>query len=430
MNSRPQPPLPKLVQITRRSRRERHDVRRQSGVKLGYSLSTEEHPAPDLVRFAQQAEAAGFDYASISDHFHPWVDAQGNSPFAWSVLGAIANATDDARRRDRRHLSDSPLPPGDRRPGRRDRGVADARPVLPRRRAPARALNEHILGRHWPPYETRASMLEEAVEVIRALWKGETVDHQGTHFTVDNARLYSLPDEPPPIIVAAAGPKAARLASRIGDGLINPSGDAAVVEAFAEAGDADRPRYLQVSVCWHEDEAEARRLAHRLVPSVALPGELGALLPTPTHYQQAVELVTEDDIAKVITCGPDPERHIDADPEGHRRRLRPHPRVPGRPRPGRVLPVLRAGDPARISLMAANPAPLSPVRSGAELDARYPRQLLLHEGYTYVLSAMDGTMGAAARGGPLRSRPPAAVVAPDLGRRSGAHRAGRGADPR
>jgi coenzyme F420-dependent glucose-6-phosphate dehydrogenase len=281
-----------------------------SGVKLGYSLSTEEHPAPDLVRFAQQAEAAGFAYASISDHFHPWVDAQGNSPFAWSVLGAIANATTTLGvgtgvtcptvRYHPAIVAQAAATVASLMPGRFFLGVGTGE-----------LLNEHILGRHWPPYETRASMLEEAVAVIRALWKGETVDHQGTHFTVDNARLYSLPDQPPPVIVAAAGPKAARLASRIGDGLINPSGDAAVVEAFAEAGDADRPRYLQVSVCWHEDEAEARRLAHRLVPSVALPGELGALLPTPTHYQQAVELVTEDDIAKVITCGPDPERHIE-----------------------------------------------------------------------------------------------------------------------
>jgi coenzyme F420-dependent glucose-6-phosphate dehydrogenase len=282
----------------------------KSRVRLGYSLSTEEHAAPDLVRFAQQAEAAGFEYASISDHFHPWVDAQGNSPFVWSVLGAIANATSTLE------LGTGVTCPTVRyHPAIVAQAAATVASLMPGRFflgvGTGELLNEHILGRHWPSYETRAAMLEEAVEVIRALWTGETVDHQDTHFTVDNARLYSLPEEPPPIIVAAAGPKAARLASRIGDGLINPSGDGAVVEAFSEDGDAGRPRYLQVSVCWHEDEAEARRLAHRLVPSVALPGEMGALLPTPTHYQEAVQLVTEDDIAEVVTCGPDPQRHIE-----------------------------------------------------------------------------------------------------------------------
>jgi coenzyme F420-dependent glucose-6-phosphate dehydrogenase len=279
-------------------------------VQLGYSLSTEEHGAPDLVRFAQRAEEVGFTYASISDHFHPWVDAQGNSPFVWSVLGAIANATSTLQ------VGTGVTCPTMRyHPAVIAQAAATVATLMPDRFflgvGTGEALNEHIVGGHWPPYETRAAMLEEAVEVIRALWRGETVDHQGAHFTVDNARLYSLPAEPPPVIVAASGPKAARLASRIGDGLINPAGDASVVDAFAEEGRPDRPRYLQVNVCWHEDEAEARRLALKLVPSVALPGELGALLPTPTHYQQAVQLVTENDVAKVITCGPDPARHIE-----------------------------------------------------------------------------------------------------------------------
>jgi coenzyme F420-dependent glucose-6-phosphate dehydrogenase len=282
----------------------------QRSVRLGYSLSTEEHAAPDLVRFAQRAEEVGFEYGSISDHFHPWVDAQGQSPFVWSVLGAIAQATTTLR------LGTGVTCPNVRyHPAVVAQAAATVATLMPGRFflgvGTGENLNEHIVGRRWPPYEIRASMLEETVEVIRALWTGETVDHHGAHVTVENARLYSLPEEPPPIIVAASGPKAARLAGRIGDGLINPSGDRAVVEAFEETAPAGRPRYLQISVCWNADEAEARRLAHRLVPSVALPGELGALLPTPTHYEQAVQLVTEDDVAKVITCGPDPERHIE-----------------------------------------------------------------------------------------------------------------------
>jgi len=132
-------------------------------------------------------------------------------------------------------------------------------------------LNEHIVGTRWPPYEIRASMLEEAVEIIRALWAGETVDHHGQHFTVENARLYTLPEEPPPIVVAASGPKSAKLAGRIGDGLINFQAAAEIVEAFDGAGKPGRPHYLQVNVCWNKDEAEARRLAHKL-PDGGPPG--------------------------------------------------------------------------------------------------------------------------------------------------------------
>lgn len=277
-------------------------------VRLGYSVSTEEHPAPDLVRYAQQAEAAGFEYASISDHFHPWIDAQGNSPFAWSVLGAIAATTTTLR------LGTGVTCPTTRyHPAIVAQAAATVASLAPGRFflgvGTGERLNEHVVGAPWPSYAVRAAMLEEAVELIRALWTGETVDRRGRYYTVEQARLYSLPEAPPPIILAAAGPKAARLAAAIGDGLINPAGDTAVVEAF-EASGGTGPRYLQVSVCWHEDEAEARRMALRLVPSVALPGELGNLLPTPAHYEEAARLVTEDRIADVITCGPDPERHI------------------------------------------------------------------------------------------------------------------------
>jgi G6PDH family F420-dependent oxidoreductase len=278
-------------------------------VRLGYSISTEEHPAPDLVRFTQRAEAAGFEYASISDHFHPWIDAQGNSPFAWSVLGSIASTTTRLRvgtgvtcptmRYHPAVIAQAAATVASLMPGRFFLGVGTGE-----------RLNEHILGGPWPPYAVRAGMLEEAVDIIRELWTGQTVDRRGRYFTVEKARLYSLPDTPPPIIVAAAGPNAARLAARIGDGLINPSGDPAVVEAYREAGGRG-PCYLQLSVCWHEDEAEARRMALRLVPSVALPGELGHLLPTPAHYEQAAELVTDDRIAEVVTCGPDPKRHME-----------------------------------------------------------------------------------------------------------------------
>jgi G6PDH family F420-dependent oxidoreductase len=278
-------------------------------ISLGYSLSSEEHRPEDLVRFARRAEEVGFRYASISDHFHPWIATQGNSPFAWSVLGAIANATSTLEvgtgvtcptvRYHPAIIAQAAATMASLMPGRFFLGVGTGE-----------NLNEHIVGARWPSYDTRAAMLEEAISLIRALWVGDRVDHHGTYFTVENARLYTLPEAPPPIVVAAGGPKAAELAGRIGDGLINYVADPKVVEGFEGGGQPGRPKYLQINVCWNEDEAEARRLAHEICPSVGLPGELGNLLPTPTHYEQAIKTVTEDDIAKVIVCGPDAERHL------------------------------------------------------------------------------------------------------------------------
>jgi coenzyme F420-dependent glucose-6-phosphate dehydrogenase len=291
---------------------------RERPLRLGYSLSTEEHGPRDLIRYAQQAEDAGFAYASISDHFHPWIAAQGNSPFVWSVIGAIAGVT------SRLEIGTGVTCPIIRyHPAIIAQAAATSAALLPGRfflgLGTGEALNEHIVGTRWPPYDVRAEMLEESVEIIRALWTGENVDHHGRHFTVENARLYTLPDTPPPIVIAAAGQAAATLAGRLGDGLINFTADRSVVEAFEASGrsggpasNGPRPRYLQVNVCWAKDEAEARRTAHRLCPTVALKGNLNVELPTPSHFEQAIEMVDEDAVAEVITCGPDPERHLEA----------------------------------------------------------------------------------------------------------------------
>ena len=171
-------------------------------------------------------------------------------------------------------------------------------------------LNEHILGDRWPPHDVRLAMLEEAVDVMRLLWQGGTKTHRGQYYTVENARLYTLPDEPPPIMVAASGPKAAEAAGRIGDGLINTAPDAQVAQTFERSGGAGKPRYAQVTVCWARDEAQARRTAHEIWPNAGLTGELSQELPTPAHFEQAVELVTEDAVAEQVVYGPDPERHI------------------------------------------------------------------------------------------------------------------------
>jgi G6PDH family F420-dependent oxidoreductase len=170
------------------------------------------------------------------------------------------------------------------------------------------ALNEHVLGDRWPTADVRLEWLEEAVEVIRALWDGGWVDHHGRHYTVENAKIYSLPDELPPILVSGFGPKAVGVAARIGDGYVATGAAGALVQLYREQGGTG-PAQSGMKVCWAENAAEARRTAHRIWPNEVLPGELAQVLSTPQHFEQASQLVTEDMVAEAVPCGPDPELH-------------------------------------------------------------------------------------------------------------------------
>jgi coenzyme F420-dependent glucose-6-phosphate dehydrogenase len=279
--------------------------------EIGYAISSEEHAPNDLVKNARRAEEVGFTFALISDHFHPWVDKQGHSPFVWSVIGAIAHATERLR------LGTGVTCPLIRiHPAIIAQAAATAAAMMPGRfflgLGTGENLNEHILGDRWPPYEVRREMLEEAVEIIRLLWQGGQQSYHGAYYTVENARLYTLPDQPPPIMVAAGGSQAAELAGQIGDGLIGTSPEAEVLKAFEQSGGARKPRYGQVTVCWAQDEAEARRTAYEIWPNAANQGELSQELPTPAHFEQAAKMVTEEQVAKSVICGPDPQRHIEA----------------------------------------------------------------------------------------------------------------------
>jgi G6PDH family F420-dependent oxidoreductase len=275
---------------------------------LGYALSSEEHPPADLARNAAAAEEAGFSFALISDHFHPWIDRQGHSPFVWGVLGAISQVTErlvvgtgvtcPTIRTHPAIIAHAAATAGAQMPGRFFLGVGSGE-----------NLNEHVLGDRWPEWDVRAEMLEEAVEVIRALWTGEVTSHRGRHYTVQNARIYTRPPEPIPIHVAASGERMAELAGRIGDGFIGTGPDRPVIEAFREAGGSG-PMFGQVTVCWAASEREARRTAHRYWPTAAIRGEATQELPNPAHFEQLAEMVTEDQVAEAIPCGPDPEVHL------------------------------------------------------------------------------------------------------------------------
>jgi coenzyme F420-dependent glucose-6-phosphate dehydrogenase len=277
--------------------------------EIGYALSSEEHGPADLVRCAKLAEERGFTYALISDHFHPWTDRQGQSAFVWTVIGAIAQATERIR------LGTGVTCPTTRiHPAIVAHASATAAALMPGRfflgLGTGENLNEHVHGDRWPEGDVRVEMLAEAIEVIRLLWQGGYQSHHGRYYTVEEARLYTLPDEPPPIMVAAAKPNAARLAGASSDGFISTSPDAELLSEFDGAGGSGKPRIGQVTVCWARDEASARKTALDWWPNAALPGDLGQELALPRHFEQAGELVSEDAVAEKVVCGPDPEAHL------------------------------------------------------------------------------------------------------------------------
>jgi G6PDH family F420-dependent oxidoreductase len=280
-------------------------------VHIGYKLSSEEHGPNDLVRNAARAEEAGFAFAMISDHFHPWIDKQGQSPFVWSVIGAIAHATEQLS------LGTAVTCPTMRtHPAIIAHAAATSAAMMPGRfflgLGTGENLNEHIFGQGWPETEVRQQRLEEAVEVIRLLWQGGNKSHHGRHYTVENARLYTLPDPLPPIYLAVGGPKSAELAGRIADGLVGTDTDTEVMAKFDAAGGKGKPRYGEVSVCWAKDEKTARRIAHEWWPTAAMESSLAWELPLPAHFEAVAQLVTEEQVAEAVTCGPDVDAHVQA----------------------------------------------------------------------------------------------------------------------
>jgi G6PDH family F420-dependent oxidoreductase len=279
-------------------------------MELGVGLSSEELDPGAIVRAACLAEEVGFRTAWVSDHFHPWIDAQGESPFVWSVLGAIAQATERIR------VGTGVTCPIMRvHPAVLAQAAATTQCLFDGRFwfgvGTGEALNEHILALKWPEAAIRLEMLEEAVSLIRRLWSGEEISHYGHYFNVENARLYTLPTDAPPIYVSAFGEKAAKIAARIGDGLVSTKPDDAVIRAFEAAGGTG-PKLAQVKVVWAEKQSDAEHLAFERWPTSGLEGELSQELPTPKHFEQAASVLHEEDVVKSFACGPDPERHIES----------------------------------------------------------------------------------------------------------------------
>ena len=278
-------------------------------LRLGYWLSSEERTPPELVDLAVRAEAEGFTTAMISDHYHPWVAEQGQASFVWTVLGAIAQATTDLE------IGTGVTAPILRlHPAVVAQAAATTATLLPGRFflgvGTGERLNEHVTGSAWPTAGARREMLEEAVGIIRALFAGGNVNHRGRHFTVEDAELFTRPDESPPIHLAAGGTRTAELAGRIADGLIGVVPSPAHVDAFEAAGGRGKPKFAQLHVCCDEDEDRARKTAHRFWPNGAVQGAALTELPRPRAFDDLAALVREEDVADVVVCGNDPERHL------------------------------------------------------------------------------------------------------------------------
>ena len=278
--------------------------------ELGYALSSEEHAPNDLVRNARRAEEVGFTFALISDHYHPWIDEQGHSAFVWSVIGGIAQATERLR------LGTGVTCPTIRiHPAIIAQAAATSAAMMPGRFflgvGTGENLNEHILGDAWPAPDKRLEMLEEAIEVMRLLWEGGYKTHRGKHYTVEQARIYTRPEEQVEIAVAAAKEEAAKLAGRVGDAFINTSPESEPIELFESEGGRGKRKYGQITVCWAADEEQAKRTMHEVWPNAGLGGDLGYELPLPRHFEQAVENVSPDDLAESTPLGPDPQPYVE-----------------------------------------------------------------------------------------------------------------------
>ncbi|HEX4941328.1 MAG TPA: TIGR03557 family F420-dependent LLM class oxidoreductase [Actinomycetota bacterium] len=279
-------------------------------VRIGYTLSSEEHGPGDLLLYGRIAEESGFDFLTISDHFHPWTSRQGQSPFVWSVLGGLAVKTEEIP-----VMTAVTCPTIRMHPAIVAQAAATTASLLPGRftlgLGTGENLNEHVTGTPWPESGERLDMLEEAIELIRRLWTGDLVTERTPHYTIDRARLYTIPETSPPIAVAASAPAAARLAGRTGDALISTAPEAEIVEAFRGTGGEGRPVYGQLTVCYGPDETKAKEEALEWWPNTSVPGEVGLELAEPDHFEDIAELITTEQIGEKVICGPDPDAIVE-----------------------------------------------------------------------------------------------------------------------
>ena len=274
--------------------------------KFGYTLMTETHGPKELVRNALAAEEAGFDFVSISDHFHPWLESHGHSPFAWSVLGAIAART---KRLDLTTGLTCPLVryhPAIIAQAAATIGVmSDGRFTLAL--GAGERLNEHVVGHGWPPVQQRHEMLREAIHVIRALWTGELCSHSGDYYDVENARIFDLPPNPIPLVVGASGTQSATLAGELGTGLMAVEPNKQLIDDWKSAGNGEGARYGEMALAYANSEDQGLKLAHEYSRFGVLGWDVLAELPNVRAFEDATQFVKPDDLKDQIPHCPSVE---------------------------------------------------------------------------------------------------------------------------
>ncbi len=276
-------------------------------VAIGYTMMCEQRSPRDLVRDVVHAERAGFDFSVISDHYHPWLEEQGHAGYAWSILGAAAQAT------VRIPLMTYVTAP-----------IIRYHPAIVAQKAATMALlaegrfrlglgageqlNEHVVGRGYPPVDVRHEMLTEAVEIIQRLFGGGYVTYHGKHFAVEGAKLFDRPETPAPIGIAVSGKQSCAIAGKYADLVIATEPKPEIIEMFHQAGGRGKPAVGQIPVCWGPDEARCRALAREQFGWAVGGWKIQAELPNPVNFAAFTKVVREEDIAEMVPCGPSADR--------------------------------------------------------------------------------------------------------------------------
>ena len=271
-------------------------------MKVGYKLIAEAYSPQEMVRQAVRAEEAGFDFVEISDHYHPWVPEQQHSGFAWSMLAAIAAKTSTIELATgvtcpfiRYHpaiIAQAAATTALLSDGRFTLGVGAGE-----------RLNEHVVGQGWPAVHVRHQMFRESLEIIRLLWEGGYRSYEGRHLTLEDARVFDLPETLPRIVVAAGGGRAARLAAELGDGIFTTEPSADLVAAYTAAG-GDGPRYTEVPMAFAATEAEAAASARALFRFGLTGWKVQSELPNPVNFDAATAFITDEHMRENFACGP------------------------------------------------------------------------------------------------------------------------------
>jgi G6PDH family F420-dependent oxidoreductase len=279
-------------------------------MKVGYKLSSESYGPQEIIRQAVRAEQAGFDFVEMSDHFHPWLDVQGHSPFTWTVLGAVAART------ERIGLATGVTCPTVRYHPAIIAQAAATLAIISGGRftlgiGAGERLNEHIVGHGFPSVRGRHERLREALEIIRLLWSGGYQSYEGRHLQLEDARVFDLPETLPVIAVAASGPAAAKIAADLGDGLFATEPKADIVQHYRTAG-GKGPHYAEVSVAWAADEQQAVQAVLDKSRWAVTGWKVMSELPNPVNFDAATTRVDEADVRRQFPVGPDADTHLRA----------------------------------------------------------------------------------------------------------------------